>query len=90
MPNSKQQDQSTDSEQKLTKRQIREELRKQLAKHYPCYVLITADDPSDQGQMHVELSYEGDPVLAAYLLEGAQDFIDIDDVEEEPLTLRKC
>lgn len=41
-----------------------------------CYVLITCGEPTEDGRMHVEMNYEGDPVLAAYLLENAQSILD--------------
>jgi hypothetical protein len=43
-----------------------------------CYVLITCGKPSADGKMSVEMTYEGDPVLASYLLENAQGFIDLE------------
>jgi len=52
---------------------------KQLAEKNACYVLITCGAPSKDGKMQVEMTYEGDPTLAAYLVESAQNFIDIDD-----------
>ena len=44
-----------------------------------CYVLITCGKPSADGKMSVEMTYEGDPVLAAYLLENAQELINFGD-----------
>jgi hypothetical protein len=41
-----------------------------------CYVLITCKEPKEDGKMDVELIYEGDATLAAYLLESAQSFIE--------------
>ena len=41
-----------------------------------CYVLITCEEPTEDGKMHVEMTYEGDTVLAAYLLENAQSILD--------------
>ncbi len=38
------------------------------------YVLITCTQPNSKGQMEVNLTYEGDRVLASYLLKSAQDF----------------
>ncbi len=49
---------------------------KDLAEDHACYVLITCGQPSKDGKMQVELTYEGDPHLAAYLLESAQGYID--------------
>lgn len=46
-----------------------------------CYVLITCGRPSSDGHMQVEMTYEGDKVLASYLLESAlglmEDNLDI-------------
>ncbi len=51
------------------------ELPNQLA----CSITISCGHPGSDGQMSVELSYEGDPTLAAFLLEKAQGFIDHDE-----------
>lgn len=51
-------------------------LRDTLAKNHACYVLITCDEPTDDGNMQVQMTYEGDAALAAYLLQGAQSIID--------------
>lgn len=55
-----------------------------LAKEHQCYILITCDTPSLDGKMQVEMSYEGDPVLANYLLQGAQQYFDSQEEEELP------
>jgi hypothetical protein len=49
---------------------------KTVAKDYACYVLITCREQTDDGQMQVEMTYEGDAFLANYLLQGAQTVID--------------
>jgi hypothetical protein len=54
------------------------DLKKTLADDSACYVLITCGSPSEDGKMQVEMTYQGDPVLAAYLVESAQQFIDIE------------
>ncbi len=41
-----------------------------------CYVLITCGEPNKDGKMDVEMTYEGDTLLAAYLLENAQSILD--------------
>ncbi|MBS0650930.1 MAG: hypothetical protein JSR93_07210, partial [Verrucomicrobia bacterium] len=41
-----------------------------------CYVLITCGEPAEDGKMQVEMTYEGDRSLAAFLIESAQDIID--------------
>ncbi len=52
------------------------DLRKELAEKNACFVLITCGEPTEDGKMHVEMIYEGDASLAAYLIESAQDFIE--------------
>lgn len=47
-----------------------------LKEDHACYVLITCGKPAADGKMSVEMTYEGDPTLASYLLENAQGFID--------------
>jgi len=67
------------------KRDVEKYLKETLAKKHVCYVLITCDAPADDGNMQVEMTYEGDAALAAYLLQGAQEFIDSQEVRvEEP------
>ena len=36
-----------------------------------CYVLITCTEPSDGGEMDVELKFEGDEHLAGLMIENA-------------------
>ncbi|MCH9625184.1 MAG: hypothetical protein S4CHLAM123_03540 [Chlamydiales bacterium] len=50
-----------------------------LTEDTACYILITCGQPSPDGKMSVEMTYEGDPMLASYLLENAQGFIDQDE-----------
>ena len=54
------------------------DVKNKLADDNACYVLITCGAPSKEGKMQVEMTYQGDPVLAAYLVESAQQFIDIE------------
>lgn len=63
----------------------RERIKKALAKDHACYVLITCNQPSEDGCMQVEFNYEGDVALAAYLIQGAQTFIDEQETEKELL-----
>lgn len=55
------------------------DVKKALSENNSCYVLITCGEPSQDGKMEVEMSYGGDPVLAAYLVENAHNIIDIQD-----------
>ena len=43
-------------------------------KKQACYVLITCSDPSEDGDMEVEMTYEGNEDLVAYLVENARQF----------------
>lgn len=52
--------------------------KKELPEEGACYVLITCGEPSQDGKMQVEMTYQGDPLLAAYLVESAQQFIDVE------------
>jgi hypothetical protein len=65
-------------------------LKDTLAKNHLCYVLITCDAPAEDGQMAVKMTYDGDAALAAYLLQGAQSFIDDqDELETQTISLLK-
>ncbi len=46
------------------------------SKKNACTVLITCEEPTEDGKMQVEMTYEGDSILAAYLLENAQSILD--------------
>lgn len=65
------------------KHKIRKEIRELLTQDHACYVLVTCDTPTEEGKMQVEMSYEGDPALAAYLLQGAQSFLEEQEDEQE-------
>jgi hypothetical protein len=56
--------------------QAEQDLRKELAEKNACYVLITCGEPTKDGKMEVEMIYEGDASLAAYLIESAQGLIE--------------
>ena len=60
---------------------IDKDIRETLAKKHACYVLVTCDQPSEEGKMNVEMSYEGDPALASFLLQGAQDYFTEQDAD---------
>lgn len=50
-----------------------QDVKKTLSKNNACYVLITCTEPTEDGKMQVEMVYEGDECLAAYLIESAQN-----------------
>ncbi len=62
---------------------IPKEWQDELNKKNEAYILITCDSESQNGEMNVQMSYEGDPVLVSYLLQGAQEIVD----QEEPCEL---
>lgn len=64
------------------KRDDQKHIKQKLAKKHACYVLITCDEPTENGEMQVQMSYEGDAALASYLLQGAQNIIE--EGEEDP------
>ncbi len=55
---------------------VHQEVHDALAEKSACYILITCGQPSEDGKMEVEMTYEGDASLAAYLIESAQGFLD--------------
>jgi len=44
-----------------------------------CSIFISCGQPSEDGKLSVEMTYEGDPILASYLLKSAQGFIEQDE-----------
>jgi hypothetical protein len=49
---------------------------KTLGETHACYVLITCSEPSREGKMDVELHFDGDETLAAFLIENAGQVFD--------------
>lgn len=52
------------------------EIKKALNSKCACYVLITCSEPGPGGHMEVEMKYEGDESLAAFLVENAGQVFD--------------
>lgn len=50
-------------------------IRQTLSKKHLCYVLITCGEASEDGNIQVEMTYEGDATLASYILQDAQNKI---------------
>ncbi|MGK5594645.1 MAG: hypothetical protein ACSNEK_04720 [Parachlamydiaceae bacterium] len=62
------------------------EFEKFFSKSQAGYVLITCGNPSDDGNMHVEMTYGGSPALVNILIHGAQVYLDeqpSDEYDEE-------
>ena len=53
-----------------------EKVRKLLSANNACYVLLTCDAPASDGKMNVEMSFDGDEMLASYLVENARQVFD--------------
>ena len=47
------------------------QIKKALGADCACYVLITCTEPNNEGKMEVEMHYDGDESLAAFLVENA-------------------
>ncbi len=56
-----------------------EEIKESLSDKHISYVLITCDEPLEDGKMSVEMSYGGDPIIAEYLVHTAQSQFDTAD-----------
>lgn len=53
-----------------------EQALKKMNKNTACYVLISCSTPDKSGKMEVEMHYEGDETLAAFLVENACQVFD--------------
>ena len=51
-------------------------IKKALGSRCACCVLITCSEPSEEGKMDVEMSFEGEESLAAFLIENAGQVFD--------------
>jgi len=40
-----------------------------------CKIMISCDEPAEDGKVQVKMTCEDDEILAAYLLENAQSFL---------------
>ena len=48
-----------------------EQIKKSIKENCACYVLISCSEPNAAGKMEVEMHYEGDETLAAFLIDNA-------------------
>lgn len=60
----------------LPNKTSQKELKNALGDDVACYVLITCTNPDSNGNMDVDLIYEGDRDLASYLIKSAQGALD--------------
>lgn len=59
----------------MSKKSLKD-LKEKAIKSASSYVFITCGQPSEEGEMKVEMTYQGDEALVAYLLQGAQLLMD--------------
>lgn len=59
-----------------------DKVRRILSDHVG-YVLVTCRPTAQPGKLEVEVSYEGDPDLASYLVDGAQGYFENEVLVEE-------
>ena len=53
-----------------------EKVKRFLDENNAGYILLTCSEPSENGNMNVEMSFEGDDTLVAYLADSAQSILD--------------
>ncbi len=56
--------------------QAMENIKQALGKSHACYVLITCNESTSPGEMAVQMDYEGDETLAAFLVDNASQIFD--------------
>lgn len=64
------------------KEDLQGKIKKVIGNKNACYVLITCEEPTEDGRMQVEMTYEGDACLAAYLIESAHGYFNDSNVSE--------
>ena len=56
---------------KISNEEILSEIKEKLGDKCSCCVLITCSEPAKNGKMEVEMHFEGDETLAAFLVNNA-------------------
>lgn len=64
------------------KEKVHDEFAKMILKKHKSYVLITCDEPDIHGKINVDMSYDGDPDLIAFMIHGAQQYLEDTDEEQ--------
>jgi len=64
-----------------SKKEIKSIIKRTTKGKTICYVLLTCSEPSENGNMDVEMKYEGEKWLAAYLIHTAQGVLEGDEKE---------
>jgi len=61
--------------EKAKKKYTLKNIKEYLADNNLCYVLLTCSTPSEEGNMRVEMAYEGEEEIASYLIESAFEVV---------------
>ena len=56
-------------------KRVMSKMRRRVRKN-ACKICISCKEPTEDGQMQVEMTCEGDEILAAYLLQNAQSLLE--------------
>lgn len=62
----------------FSKKEIKSIIKRKMSGNTICYVLLTCSEAASDGSMEVEMKYEGDKLLAAYLIQSAQGILEED------------
>lgn len=58
--------------EKISINNVIKSVKRKISRKTICYVLITCNEPEEDGYMDVEMCYDGDTMLASYLVHSAQ------------------
>jgi hypothetical protein len=56
---------------KKSNEEMLSKMKEKLGAKWSCCVLITCTEPEENGKMEVEMTFEGDEMLAAFLVDNA-------------------
>lgn len=59
-----------------SKKEVKAILKRRKKGKTICYVLITCSEPKEDGTIEVEMKYDGERWLAAYLVKSAQGILE--------------
>lgn len=60
----------------FSKKDLASIIKRKVSGRTICYVLLTCSEAAADGSMEVEMKYEGDKWLAAYLIHSAQGILE--------------
>lgn len=62
---------------------VHKQVKNMMTDDHLSYVLVTCRKSNSKDQLEVQMTFDGDPVLASYLVKGAQDQFEQDFLEQE-------